>query len=327
MEGHSHRGARGEEGWVDVSPRDGWWSCWRKPRRWTLNWWPMHHWWRPSHWRRSSHWRAAMHWWWGTSDWGRKSHRWSPNVWWGAWGRGPVDGGSRKGWGAMWGTPAHWRRTAHRGPTSSASKVSSSGRTISGTIPGSSPLTCTLWGPGLALSFKLVQGLFGGIGDHRVLAVQLLLRQHVHHLPHASLAAKAYAAETLALTICTVFIELHLDEVRDAEVDNAILDVLVSGPPGEVAHVQLPPPSLLPAAATATLPALLLLLLHHRRLGLFLLVLAGASRDHVVIEVVVLVGEVLLRKVLLNICVQVDVNSPVARHLDCFLQSENVCNI
>ena len=310
MEGHSHRGARREEGWVDVSPRDGWWSCWRKPRRWSLDWWSMHHWWRSC--RRQTHRRAAMHRWWGTSDRGRKTHGWSPNVWWGAWGRGPVDGGSGKGWRTMWGTTAHWRRTAHRRPTSSASKVSSSGRAISGAIPGSSSLACTLWGSGLALSFKLVQGLFGGIGDHGVLAVQLLLRQHVHHLPHASLTAKANAAESLALAICTVFIELHLNEVGDTEVDNAILDVLVCGPPGEVAHIQLPPPPLLPAAAAATLPALLLLLLHHRRLCLFLLVLAGTSRDHVVIEVIILIGEVLLRKVLLDICVQVDVNSPVA---------------
>ena len=235
-----------------------------------------------------------------------------------------MDGGSRKGWGAMWGTPAHWRRTAHRGPTSSASKVSSSGRAISGAIPGSSSLTCTLWGPGFALSFKLVQCLFCGIGDHRVLAMQLFLRQHVHHLPHASLTAKANAAESLALAICTVFIELHLNEVGDTEVDNAILDVLVCGPPGEVAHIQLPPPSLLPAAAAATLPAFLVLFLHHRCLGLLLFVLAGAGRDHVVVEVVVLVGEVLLGKVLLNVRVQVDVNSPIARHRDCFLQSENV---
>ena len=148
--------------------------------------------------------------------------------------------------------------------------------------------------------------------------MQLLLWQHVHHLPHASLAAKADTAEALTLAICSVFIELHLDEVGDAEVDNAILDVLVSGPPGEVANIQLPPPPLLPAAAAATLPALLLLLLHHCRLCLLLLILARAGRDHVVIEVIVLIGEVLLGKVLLDIRIQVDVNSPITRHLDRF---------
>ena len=141
--------------------------------------------------------------------------------------------------------------------------------------------------------------------------MQLLLRQHVHHLPHACLTAKADTAEALALAICTVFIELHLNEVGDAEVDNAILDVLVSGPPGEIPNIQLPPPPFLPAAAAAALPALLLLLLHHRRLCLFLLVLARAGRDHVVVEVVVLIGEVLLGKVLLDIRVQVDVNPTI----------------
>ena len=316
MEGHSHRGARREEGWVDVSPRDRWWSRRREARRRTLDWWPMHHWWRSC--RRQTHGRASVHWRRGTSDGGWESHRWSPNMWRWAWRRGPVDGGARKGWGAMWGTSAHWRRATHGGPTSSASKVPSSWRAISRAIAGPSSLTCTLWRSGLALSFKLVQRLFGGIRDHRILAVQLLLRQHVHHLPHASLAAKADTAEALALAICTVFIELHLDEVGDAEVDNAILDVLVSGPPSEVANIQLPPPPLLPAAAAAALPALLLLLLHHRRLCLLLLILARAGRDHVVIEVIVLIGEVLLGKVLLDIRIQVDVNSPITRHLDRF---------
>ena len=30
--------------------------------------------------------------------------------------------------------------------------------------------------------------LFGGIGDNRILSVQLLLGKHVHHFPHAGLA-------------------------------------------------------------------------------------------------------------------------------------------
>lgn len=140
--------------------------------------------------------------------------------------------------------------------------------------------------------------------------MQLLLWQHVHNLPHASFASKAHTAEALALAICSVFIKFHLYEVGDAEVYNAILDVLVSGPPGEVSHIQLPPPPFLPAAAA--LPALLLpLLLHRRRLGILLLVLARAGRNHVVIEIIVLVGEVLLRKVLLDVRVEVDVNSPI----------------
>ena len=322
MEGDSHRGARGEEGRVDMSPRDGRWSCWGEARGWTLDWWSMNHWWRSR--RRQTHGRSTVHWGWGTSDGWWESHRWSSNVRWGAWRRWPVNGGSRKWWWAVWGTSAHWRGTAHRRPTAPTSKVSTSGRTISGAIPRSSSLTCALWGSGLALGFKLVQRLLGGIGDNRVLAVQLLLWKHVHHLPHAPLAAKADTAEALALAICAVFVELHLNEVGDAKVDDAILDVLVSRPPGEVAHIQLPPPSLLPAAAAATLPAFLVLFLHHRCLGLLLFVLAGAGRDHVVVEVVVLVGEVLLGKVLLNVCVQVDVNSPIARHRDCVLQSENV---
>ena len=309
MEGHSHRGSRGEESGVDVSSWDGWRPCRRESRGWSLDWGTMHHRWGARRWQ--THWRATVHWWWRSPDRGWETHRWSSNVRWGPWRRGPVDGGSREGWRAMRRTSAHRRRTTHGGTPSSTSKISSSGRAISGAIPGSTSLTSTLWGPGLALGFKLVQGLLGGVGDHRVLSVQLLLWQHVHHLPHARFAAKTDTAKALALPIRSIFIELHLDEVRDAKVDNAILDVLVSGPPGQVANVQLPPPPLLSAAATAlTVPSLLLLLLHHR-LRLLLLILTGAGGDHIVIEIIVLVGEVFLWEILLDISIEVDVNTPV----------------
>ena len=42
----------------------------------------------------------------------------------------------------------------------------------------------------LKVLVKLSQELYllGGIGDNRVLAVQLFLGKHVHHFPHAGLA-------------------------------------------------------------------------------------------------------------------------------------------
>jgi len=133
--------------------------------------------------------------------------------------------------------------------------------------------------------------------------VQLLLGKHVHHFPHAGLAAKTDTAETLALAIGAVLVELHLNKVGHPEVYDPILDILVSGPPGQVAHIQLPPPSLRSAAAAAPLAVtpLLLLLLHRRLARLLLLVLARAGGDHVVVQVVVLVGEVLLGEVLLHV--------------------------
>ena len=42
----------------------------------------------------------------------------------------------------------------------------------------------------LKVFIKISQELYllGGIGDNRILSVQLLLGKHVHHFPHAGLA-------------------------------------------------------------------------------------------------------------------------------------------
>jgi len=85
-----------------------------------------------------------------------------------------------------------------------------------------------------------VKRLLGGVGHHRLLAVQLLLGEVVHHLPHAGLAAHAHAAESLALAIGPVLVELDLEKVGHAQVLHVVLDVLVCGPPGQVPDVKLP---------------------------------------------------------------------------------------
>ena len=72
-----------------------------------------------------------------------------------------------------------------------------------------------------------MQGLFGGVGDHGLLAVQLLLGEVVHHLPHAGLASHAHTTESFALSIGSVLIKLDLQEVRDSQVLNIVLDVLI----------------------------------------------------------------------------------------------------
>ena len=52
--------------------------------------------------------------------------------------------------------------------------------------------------------------------------------------------AERHAAESLALSVGPVLVELDLDEVGHPEVDDAVLDILVGRPPRQVAHVQLP---------------------------------------------------------------------------------------
>ena len=58
-----------------------------------------------------------------------------------------------------------------------------------------------------------MERLLGGVGHHWLLTVQLLLGEVLHHLLGAGLAAQTDTTESLALTIGSVLVELHLQEV------------------------------------------------------------------------------------------------------------------
>ena len=94
-------------------------------------------------------------------------------------------------------------------------------------------------GPRLRLGLELEQRLLRGVGDHRRLPVQLLLRQLLDDHPGGGLGAEGDAAEPLALPVDPVLVELDLEEVGDAHRLHGVLDVLVGRPPGEVADVHL----------------------------------------------------------------------------------------
>jgi len=90
--------------------------------------------------------------------------------------------------------------------------------------------------------------LFCGIGHYWLLTVKLLFAKVVHHLSHTRLAAHTYNTEALALSIGSVFVELHFEEIGDSEILNIVLNVLICCPPSQVPNVQLPLPSILATA-------------------------------------------------------------------------------
>lgn len=95
--------------------------------------------------------------------------------------------------------------------------------------------------PRFLLALKLVQRLLRGQRHHRHLPVQRLLGQSVHAQPHARLGAHRDGAEALGLAIGAVLEELDLLEVVHADLRHRVQDVLVGGPPRQVADVQLVP--------------------------------------------------------------------------------------
>ena len=94
-------------------------------------------------------------------------------------------------------------------------------------------------GPGLGLRLELEEGLLGGVRHDRRLPVELLLGQLLDDGPGGGLGAEGDAAESLALPVDAVLVELDLEEVVDARRLHGVLDVLVGRPPGEVADVYL----------------------------------------------------------------------------------------
>ena len=153
-----------------------------------------------------------------------------------------------------------------------------------------------------------MESLLGGVRHHGLLAVQLLLGQIVHHFPHARLAPHTDAAEALALAVGSVLVELHFQEVSHPEALDIVLDVLVCGPPGQVPDVQLP---LLVETArpAAGAPGNLRLLLLGCGDGGLLLLLVAAGRYDIVVQIIVLPGEILLGEILLDIRVKININT------------------
>jgi len=156
---------------------------------------------------------------------------WSTNIWWRltdgrrslhSLRRRPIAWWWYPGWGSQ-GSPSLRRRS-----------ISWRGSSLWSTV-----VRRLLWWPGFRLRFELVESLFGGERDHRILSVHLLLRQDFHDLLHTRLAANGYTAESLALTVSAILVELNLDEVGNANALNRVLDVLVRCPPSKVPYVKL----------------------------------------------------------------------------------------
>ena len=76
----------------------------------------------------------------------------------------------------------------------------------------------------------MLEGLFVGVGDHRVLAVQLLLAQLLHAGLVAALGADEDHAEALRLAVDAVLVELDVEQVVDADLAARLVDVGVGGP-------------------------------------------------------------------------------------------------
>ena len=158
-----------------------------------------------------------------------------------------------------------------------------------------------------------MQGLLRGVGDDRVLAVDLFLGQQLHHLPHARIAAHGDAAKALALTVGSVFVELDLDKVPDAEVLDVVLDVLIRCPPRQVADVELEAFVATDARRSAAAGGIdacgagrgVILL---RRERVLLGRVLGAGRQDVVVEIVVFCREIVVLKLGLYVGVEVDIH-------------------
>ena len=175
-----------------------------------------------------------------------------------------------------------------------------------------------------------MQGLLGGVGDHRLLTVQLLLGEVVHHLPHAGLASHAHTTESFALSIGSVLVKLDLQEVRDSQVLNIVLDVLVCCPPGQVANVQLPFLAILtsscPSIDRGRVRVLLLGSDSKRSTACVLFIIfVGASSDHIIVQIVVLAREVFLWEILFNIGIKINIYA--IRHCGSENLTRNLSNV
>lgn len=93
------------------------------------------------------------------------------------------------------------------------------------------------------LAFELIQRLFGRQSDNGVLAVQLLFRQTFHHVSHTVLRTERNHTKSFRLSIGTVFEEFHFLKIINAHFRNRVRYILIRCPPGQVADIQLKPPS------------------------------------------------------------------------------------
>jgi len=185
-------------------------------------------------------------------------------------------------------------------------------------------LTCLLGRSSLGLRLKLMQRLLGGVSHHRLLTVQLLLGEVVHHLPHAGLATHAHATKSFTLSIGSVLVKFDLQKVRNSQVLNIVLNILVCCPPGQISNVQLPLFPILTSSSTAVHGGWVCVLFlgsdsQRTTTGVLLIIFVGASSDYVIVQIVVLAREVFLWKILFNIGIKINIYA--VRHRG----SENSC--
>ena len=158
-----------------------------------------------------------------------------------------------------------------------------------------------------------MQRLLGGVGDHWLLAVQLLLGKVVHHLPHAGLAPHAHATKSFTLSIGSVLVKFDLQKVRNSQVLNIVLNILVCCPPGQISNVQLPfLPVLTSSSPTVHRGWVCVLFLgsdssKRSTARVLLIIFVRARSDHVVVQIVVLAKEVFLWKILFNIGIKINI--------------------
>ena len=79
----------------------------------------------------------------------------------------------------------------------------------------------------------------GGVGDFRLLPVELLFGQVFHDVSERGLRPDGDAAESLGLSVGPVLVELDLQKVGDSKAGHAVGDVRVRRPPCQVADVNL----------------------------------------------------------------------------------------
>lgn len=98
-------------------------------------------------------------------------------------------------------------------------------RTLTLTLLRSRSWTC------LTLRLKLVQSLFRRKRHYWVLAMQFLFWQSFHAYPHTLLRTQRYYAETLGLSVCSIFKEFYFNEIGYADTLYSIGYVLIACPP------------------------------------------------------------------------------------------------
>ncbi len=87
------------------------------------------------------------------------------------------------------------------------------------------------------LLFELVQVVSIVVGDNGLLAVQLTLGQLVHYGSKRLVRANGDRCEAFRLSVDFVLVEFDLNYVGDGQRGDGVEQVLVRGPPRQIAHI------------------------------------------------------------------------------------------